>query len=63
VDRELRECVAGAGGLEPKHALFYASRLTDEKRIVGDPSYPCNRQLLASFGATVNLIPTTAATR
>ena len=31
--------------------------------IVGDPSYPCNRQFLSSFGAEVALVPTSAATR
>ena len=31
--------------------------------IVGDPSYPCNRQFLSSFGADVALVPTSAATR
>jgi len=31
--------------------------------VVGDPSYPCNRQFLSSFGAEVALVPTSAATR
>jgi len=31
--------------------------------IVGDPSYPCNRHFLASFGAEVTLVPTDASTR
>ena len=31
--------------------------------LVGDPSYPCNRQFLQSFGARVRLVPTGAATR
>lgn len=31
--------------------------------LVGDPSYPCNRQFLASFGAQVKLVPTTSSTR
>ena len=45
--------------------LLVTAALVDpgDEWIVGDPSYPCNRQFLASFGATVNLIPTTAATR
>lgn len=34
-----------------------------DKVLVGDPSYPCNRQFLASFGADVKLVPTDAATR
>jgi aspartate/methionine/tyrosine aminotransferase len=31
--------------------------------LIGDPSYPCNRHFLASFGAEVTLVPTTPATR
>jgi aspartate/methionine/tyrosine aminotransferase len=31
--------------------------------MIGDPSYPCNRQIAESFGAHVTLVPTTAATR
>lgn len=31
--------------------------------LIGDPSYPCNRQFAESFGADVTLIPTTPATR
>jgi aspartate/methionine/tyrosine aminotransferase len=31
--------------------------------IIGDPSYPCNRQIVESFGAQVTLVPTTAETR
>src|SRR5688572_18863993 len=31
--------------------------------LVGDPSYPCNRQFLACFGADVELVPTDAASR
>jgi aspartate/methionine/tyrosine aminotransferase len=31
--------------------------------LVGDPSYPCNRHFMSSFGARVKLVPTTAATR
>jgi aspartate/methionine/tyrosine aminotransferase len=30
--------------------------------IIGDPSYPCNRQIVESFGARVTLVPTTAET-
>ncbi len=30
--------------------------------MVGDPSYPCNRRFLTSFGAKVNLVPTGPAT-
>ncbi|WLW50114.1 pyridoxal phosphate-dependent aminotransferase [Streptomyces sp. YU58] len=31
--------------------------------LIADPSYPCNRQIVESFGARVGLAPTTAATR
>lgn len=31
--------------------------------MVGDPSYPCNRQFVTTFGGNVNLVPTTAADR
>ncbi len=31
--------------------------------LVGDPSYPCNRHFLASFGAQVKLVPTDASSR
>ncbi|MFI7639656.1 pyridoxal phosphate-dependent aminotransferase [Nonomuraea sp. NPDC049400] len=31
--------------------------------LIGDPSYPCNRQIVESFGAHVTLIPATAETR
>ncbi|MFD1544881.1 pyridoxal phosphate-dependent aminotransferase [Nonomuraea guangzhouensis] len=31
--------------------------------IISDPSYPCNRQIVESFGAQVTLVPATAATR
>ena len=31
--------------------------------LIADPSYPCNRQNVESFGARVGLVPTTAGTR
>lgn len=31
--------------------------------LIGDPSYPCNRQIVESFGAHVTLVPTSAETR
>ena len=34
-----------------------------DRVVVGDPSYPCNRRFLQSFGAEVTLVPTEAATR
>lgn len=45
--------------------LLMAAALVDagDEVLVGDPSYPCNRHLLSSFGARVKLVPTTAASR
>lgn len=34
-----------------------------DRVLVADPSYPCNRQFLTSFGAEVELVPTSAETR
>ncbi|MET7334739.1 pyridoxal phosphate-dependent aminotransferase [Nonomuraea sp. NPDC005650] len=31
--------------------------------LIADPSYPCNRQIVESFGARVTLVPATAETR
>ncbi|MER5437284.1 pyridoxal phosphate-dependent aminotransferase [Streptomyces sp. NPDC002790] len=36
---------------------------TGDEVLIGDPSYPCNRQIVESFGAHVTLVPTTADTR
>ncbi|EHR71834.1 aspartate/tyrosine/aromatic aminotransferase [Burkholderiales bacterium JOSHI_001] len=36
---------------------------TGDEWIVGDPSYPCNRQFLSGFGAKVLLVPTDAHSR
>ncbi len=36
---------------------------TGDEVLIGDPSYPCNRQIAESFGAGVTLVPTTARTR
>lgn len=45
--------------------LLMAATLVDEgdEVLIGDPSYPCNRHLLSSFGARVNMVPTTPASR
>ena len=45
--------------------LLVTAALVDpgDEVIVGDPSYPCNRRFLDSFGAQVRLVPTGAATR
>ncbi|MEV1242147.1 pyridoxal phosphate-dependent aminotransferase [Nonomuraea sp. NPDC050022] len=36
---------------------------TGDEVLIADPSYPCNRQIVESFGARVTLIPATAETR
>lgn len=45
--------------------LLVTAALVDpgDEVIVGDPSYPCNRQFLSSFGAQVKLVATDASTR
>lgn len=45
--------------------LLLTAALVDpgDEVMVGDPSYPCNRHFLTSFGGTVNPVPTTAASR
>lgn len=45
--------------------LLVTAALVDpgDEVLVGDPSYPCNRQFLSGFGANVRLVPTTAASR
>jgi aspartate/methionine/tyrosine aminotransferase len=45
--------------------LLVTAALVDpgDEVIVGDPSYPCNRQFLTSFGAGVKLVSTDATTR
>lgn len=45
--------------------LLLAAALVDpgDEVLIADPSYPCNRQIVESFGARVRLVPTGAATR
>ncbi|MGW0819179.1 pyridoxal phosphate-dependent aminotransferase [Streptomyces viridiviolaceus] len=45
--------------------VLAAAALVDpgDEVLIGDPSYPCNRQIVESFGARVTLVPTTAGTR
>ena len=45
--------------------VLAAAALVDpgDEVVIGDPSYPCNRQIVESFGARVTLVPTTAETR
>ncbi|HEX5374455.1 MAG TPA: aminotransferase class I/II-fold pyridoxal phosphate-dependent enzyme [Aquabacterium sp.] len=45
--------------------LLLTAALVDpgDEVLVGDPSYPCNRQFLSGFGANVRLVPTDARSR
>ena len=45
--------------------LLLTAALVDpgDEVIVGDPSYPCNRQFLSTFGAQVKLVDTDASSR
>ncbi len=45
--------------------LLVSAALVDpgDRVLLGDPSYPCNRQFLHQFGARVALVPTSPATR
>ncbi|WP_253954009.1 aminotransferase class I/II-fold pyridoxal phosphate-dependent enzyme [Schaalia sp. 19OD2882] len=45
--------------------LLLSAALVDpgDHVMLGDPSYPCNRQFLAAFGAQVDLVATSAETR
>jgi aspartate/methionine/tyrosine aminotransferase len=45
--------------------LLLTAALVDpgDEVLVGDPSYPCNRQFLSGFGADVRLVPTDAHAR
>ncbi|MBW3087407.1 aminotransferase class I/II-fold pyridoxal phosphate-dependent enzyme [Bifidobacterium sp. 82T24] len=57
-----RICIT-CGGSE---GLLLAAALTvdpGDRVIVADPSYPCNRELVKTFGGTVVNVPTSAATR
>lgn len=57
-----RVCVtAGASAA----LLLVSAALVDpgDEVLLGDPSYPCNRQFLATFGADVRLVETSPATR
>ncbi|MFF6781759.1 pyridoxal phosphate-dependent aminotransferase [Streptomyces sp. NPDC012510] len=45
--------------------VLAAAALVDpgDEVLIGDPSYPCNRQIMESFGAEVTLVPTGAGSR
>ena len=63
VDIDPKRIVITSGG---SAALLLATALTvdpGDEVIIADPSYPCNRELVRSFGGTVVDVPTSAATR
>ncbi|WP_152600620.1 pyridoxal phosphate-dependent aminotransferase [Bifidobacterium biavatii] len=63
VDVDPKRIVITSGG---SAALLLATALTvdpGDEVIIADPSYPCNRELVRSFGGTVVDVPTSAATR
>jgi aspartate/methionine/tyrosine aminotransferase len=45
--------------------VLLAAALVDpgDEVLIGDPSYPCNRQIMESFGARVSLVPAPAHSR
>lgn len=55
--------VVTAGASAALVLLMAALVDTDDEVMIGDPSYPCNRQIAESFGARVNLVPAPAETR
>ncbi|MBT1160371.1 aminotransferase class I/II-fold pyridoxal phosphate-dependent enzyme [Bifidobacterium sp. SO1] len=63
VEIDPKRIVITSGG---SAALLLATALTvdpGDEVIIADPSYPCNRELVRSFGGTVVDVPTSAATR
>ncbi|MBW3092889.1 aminotransferase class I/II-fold pyridoxal phosphate-dependent enzyme [Bifidobacterium sp. 82T10] len=63
VDVDPKRIVITSGG---SAALLLATALTvdpGDEVIIADPSYPCNRELVRSFGGAVVDVPTSAATR
>ncbi|MBW3079224.1 pyridoxal phosphate-dependent aminotransferase [Bifidobacterium simiiventris] len=63
VEIDPKRIVITSGG---SAALLLATALTvdpGDEVIIADPSYPCNRELVRSFGGTVVDVPTGAATR
>ncbi|WP_239457370.1 aminotransferase class I/II-fold pyridoxal phosphate-dependent enzyme [Bifidobacterium pullorum] len=63
VDLDWRRVIITAGG---SAALLLATALTVDPGdgvIIADPSYPCNRELVRSFGGEVISVPTDATSR
>ncbi|MEE8867363.1 MAG: aminotransferase class I/II-fold pyridoxal phosphate-dependent enzyme [Acidipropionibacterium acidipropionici] len=56
--------IAIASGASCALVMATAATVDDgDEVILADPSYPCNRELVTSFGGRVVAVPTTAATR
>ncbi|WP_460312383.1 aminotransferase class I/II-fold pyridoxal phosphate-dependent enzyme [Aliiglaciecola aliphaticivorans] len=63
VDLNPNRVVVTAGASAALLLLSAAFVDPGDKVIMGDPSYPCNRQFIKSFGGNVQLVPTQAQTR
>ena len=63
VDIDPGRVIVTAGASAALLLLTAALVNSGDEVLVGDPSYPCNRHFLTSFGARVNLVPTTVETR
>ena len=63
VDLDPARVVVTAGASAALLLLTAALVNPGDDVLVADPSYPCNRHFLASFGAEVTLVPTSPATR
>lgn len=63
VDLNPNRVVVTAGASAALLLLSAAFVDPGDKVIMGDPSYPCNRQFIKSFGGNVQLVPTQAQSR
>lgn len=63
VDVNPGRVVVTAGASAALLLLIAALVNSTDEVLVGDPSYPCNRHFLSSFGARVKLVPTSATSR
>lgn len=62
VDIDPGRVIVTAGASAALLLLTAALVNSGDEVLVGDPSYPCNRHFLTSFGARVNLVPTAVET-
>ena len=63
VDIDPKRIIITAGGSTALLLAVAATVDPGDEVIVADPSYPCNRELVKSFGGRVVDVPTSAATR